>query len=469
MVRFPSPQSRRPTPRLLNVERMSKTKSLIHTAWTSVVNPGQDERVAFIVSLIGKELHARRSAFDLDQVLQPIGCTTNELTVATKVYYERLLVKFWRKGIPSDKQKKTLAFVAEKLGLKSGDVSRWNEAIAATYFGALVAEVLADGVVTDAELRELSQISSFVGQPAQAFLRRHLYDEGLGFLRGVFADATATGVLDPRLWDNLVRSAQLIGLSPQELTTAVAPLARSFAEHVLADTKVDGHLSGSEEAYLSWLLKSFAIDESFDAYVRQEMTLLRERTQIATGNLKSIDIPKGINLQAGEIPYFLQRSTLRSLKQLKSGPRYEDHVGYLLLTDNRLLFQSPTKPVNISYRAIIGWNAAPDRIAVTIPNKPEYHFLFPGGQFLLAEKFDALVRLHSQALQREKAGGSDRHIPHDVRQRVWQRYGGKCADCRASEYLEFDHIVPVAKGGGSSEQNVQILCRRCNSNKSDKI
>jgi 5-methylcytosine-specific restriction endonuclease McrA len=62
-----------------------------------------------------------------------------------------------------------------------------------------------------------------------------------------------------------------------------------------------------------------------------------------------------------------------------------------------------------------------------------------------------------------------RRIPRDVRQRVWQRYGGRCAECNADTYLEFDHIIPVAKGGGNSETNVQLLCRKCNLSKSDRI
>jgi len=44
---------------------------------------------------------------------------------------------------------------------------------------------------------------------------------------------------------------------------------------------------------------------------------------------------------------------------------------------------------------------------------------------------------------------STRHIPRDVRQRVWQRYGGQCAECGATEYLEFDHVIPVARGGSN--------------------
>ena len=53
------------------------------------------------------------------------------------------------------------------------------------------------------------------------------------------------------------------------------------------------------------------------------------------------------------------------------------------------------------------------------------------------------------------------HISREVRQRIWQRYAGRCAECGAHECLEFDHIVPIEKGGSNSDANVQLLCRTC--------
>ena len=35
--------------------------------------------------------------------------------------------------------------------------------------------------------------------------------------------------------------------------------------------------------------------------------------------------------------------------------------------------------------------------------------------------------------------------------------------------LEIDHIIPIAKGGYTVEENLQTLCWKCNRAKSDKI
>ena len=53
-------------------------------------------------------------------------------------------------------------------------------------------------------------------------------------------------------------------------------------------------------------------------------------------------------------------------------------------------------------------------------------------------------------------------LTNAVMSQVWTRDGGKCVDCGSIEVLEFDHIVPLSKGGASTPENLRILCRTCN-------
>jgi HNH endonuclease len=53
-------------------------------------------------------------------------------------------------------------------------------------------------------------------------------------------------------------------------------------------------------------------------------------------------------------------------------------------------------------------------------------------------------------------------IPDSVRLFVWQRDQGKCTKCGSATKLEFDHIIPIIKGGSNTERNVQLLCEQCN-------
>ena len=56
-------------------------------------------------------------------------------------------------------------------------------------------------------------------------------------------------------------------------------------------------------------------------------------------------------------------------------------------------------------------------------------------------------------------------IPDDVKQFVFMRDGGRCCSCGSGEELQFDHIIPVALGGGTGQDNLQVLCGPCNRSK----
>ncbi len=60
-------------------------------------------------------------------------------------------------------------------------------------------------------------------------------------------------------------------------------------------------------------------------------------------------------------------------------------------------------------------------------------------------------------------------IAETVRHEVWRRDQGKCVECGSNENLEFDHIIPVSRGGSNTVRNIQLLCESCNRRKSDSI
>lgn len=51
---------------------------------------------------------------------------------------------------------------------------------------------------------------------------------------------------------------------------------------------------------------------------------------------------------------------------------------------------------------------------------------------------------------------------------IYRRDGFRCKSCGLTGDLTVDHIVPESAGGGANEDNLQTLCRSCNSKKGVK-
>jgi 5-methylcytosine-specific restriction endonuclease McrA len=69
-----------------------------------------------------------------------------------------------------------------------------------------------------------------------------------------------------------------------------------------------------------------------------------------------------------------------------------------------------------------------------------------------------------------------RHIPKAIRDQVYARDGGRCTfvgkdgrRCNCRWELEIDHIIPFARGGDKSPENLRLLCRRHNMIEAERV
>lgn len=63
-------------------------------------------------------------------------------------------------------------------------------------------------------------------------------------------------------------------------------------------------------------------------------------------------------------------------------------------------------------------------------------------------------------------------VSNKMRFSIYQRDGYRCRKCGVSQrytQLEVDHIIPIAKGGKSTYNNLQTLCHKCNAKKGDNL
>jgi len=65
-----------------------------------------------------------------------------------------------------------------------------------------------------------------------------------------------------------------------------------------------------------------------------------------------------------------------------------------------------------------------------------------------------------------------RYIPRHVMLKVVRRDNYRCQMCGKplrDDEIEFDHIIPLSKGGSSEEHNIRVVCRECNRKKSNNF
>lgn len=77
-----------------------------------------------------------------------------------------------------------------------------------------------------------------------------------------------------------------------------------------------------------------------------------------------------------------------------------------------------------------------------------------------------LDRAHALLSTRSPADRPRREpVPRELRRAVFERDGGRCVECGARFDLQYDHVIPLALGGASTLENLQILCAGCNGRK----
>lgn len=65
-----------------------------------------------------------------------------------------------------------------------------------------------------------------------------------------------------------------------------------------------------------------------------------------------------------------------------------------------------------------------------------------------------------------------RYIPFNIKMRVVRRDNYTCQSCGKhllDNEVEFDHIIPISKGGSTEEHNLRLTCFDCNRDKNNKV
>lgn len=224
----------------------------------------------------------------------------------------------------------------------------------------------------------------------------------------------------------------------------------------LAFALADGTISEAEEQQLRRLRRMLAIPDEHALPILERLAQLRRATSIRQGHLPLLQPGAELQLDPGERchldqPAMYQKASARAVAQIP---------GRLIATSQRLLFVSASGRTRIAWPAIVGVDRDGGGIELELTTRHgSGRYLVP--EPLLAEATIAtLLRMNQPPPPR-----TDRLIPPEIKQLVWQRDHGACAQCGATAQLEFDRIMSLSKGGDSSAHNLRLLCRECHGRK----
>ena len=236
-----------------------------------------------------------------------------------------------------------------------------------------------------------------------------------------------------------------------------------FLERYLTFASADGIITDQEEKYFYWVQNCLQIPTNLLQELVVRLNYLIYLSKIRQGNLPVY--AASTHLQSDEICHLEIPATYRKVN-LRSD-RYIQ--GRILATNRKINFLSSDGGWTILWKNVMRVQLEPFGVYLELATKSGNGYYKVPDPLITEATISALVRMAKRQLLTPLPENQSRHIPQDVKNAIWQRDRGKCVECSATSYLEFDHIIPFIKGGASTFANVQLLCRNCNLKKSDRL
>ncbi|MGW5384846.1 TerD family protein [Nocardia sp. NPDC003963] len=264
-------------------------------------------------------------------------------------------------------------------------------------------------------------------------------------------------------WEALWASLRYQRIDAAAARAALEPAARQYVERRVAFAFADGQISAEEYDDVEHAVTDLGLRGPLIDELRSRMARGRALSRLREGDLPAIATP-GLHLDAEELVYLDIDAT--QIRELARGPKHIE--GRLIVSTKKLRFVGTGAGVELPWSRIVSVAAEHDTVIVAATSArggatfavtdPEY----------LAAALEGALRI-AKRLVLAPGQRDSRSIPQEVKAEVWQRDGGRCAECGDSHYLEFDHVIPLSRGGATSAANLQILCRGCNRTKGANI
>lgn len=287
---------------------------------------------------------------------------------------------------------------------------------------------------------------------------------GLMSFKKAFFEVVARGELQPTGVAHLRAVAAYYRLDWTYALGFIKGDAVGFVDHVAGLIVADGIVTAAEELYFHNVARELGLADSDVYRARLRLDYCKAIGKVRAGDLPSVAPSGRVELDTDEVCHFEAMATL--LRRSSKGAMTRQQ-GRLLATSKKLYWHTGAEWNAVPWASILSIEIDANGLHVGTTRKNV------AGVYQVADALwaEAVVGTALRVSKRQvvKEGPAPRSIPQDVRAAVWQRDGGRCRECGATEYLEYDHVIPHSKGGASSVDNVQLLCRKHNMKKRDRI
>ena len=265
-------------------------------------------------------------------------------------------------------------------------------------------------------------------------------------------------------WDDLWARIRYLRIDDATARAALRGPAQAQLERMAAFALADGAVDAEElqrfDATVGALgLRGAAVDD-----LRRGLRRVRILSRLREGQLPTIAVPE-LHLDPHERVHLDTPAT-----RIRRTSRGAGTVaGRLICSNKKLRFVGSGAGIEIPWGRAVSVSITDEHTVAIAATSAR------GGAEFEVDEPELVAAIVEGALRVAKRlavapGQRDsRSIAPDVKAQVWHRDGGRCVECGSAHYLEFDHIIPLSRGGATSAANLQILCRGCNRDKGEHI
>lgn len=256
-------------------------------------------------------------------------------------------------------------------------------------------------------------------------------------------------------------------LNFDEMLDTAKPEVEKALHKIMADIVFEERISTEEQNTINRLCNFVGAPTELVKEINQTITRIKRVEKIKNGEIEPIKT-KSIVLRNSEICWC---HISKVYSAIDSGDEIDAYEGDIFITSERVIFKSPDVPLLIPFQNIVSFEIEDDFFYIHAKNTKSNISICSTQRKnqLINAYLEQALNKYNRRIGTKTTKDNTRSISQVVKNIVWTRDGGQCVECGATDYLEYDHIIPFSKGGSNSEKNIQLLCRRCNLNKRNRI